>query len=107
MAFCKDICCKKFIDELQCGECFSLLLYTVDGFVYYGRIEKIFDNEIALLVPGAGQNQVLIRHPDQTFCPQGCSCIFEDFTLIDLCKVVAKTAPLSCLPPGLIVDNIC
>lgn len=106
MTFCKDTCCKNFISELECNACFSQLLYTVDGFVYYGRIEKVFDQNIALLGPGAGQNQVLIRHPDQTFCPQGCSCIFEKFTLIDLCKVVARTAALSSLPPGLIVDNL-
>lgn len=104
MTVCKDICCQKFIDEIQCEKGTSVLLYTVDGFVYYGRIEKIFDKTIALLGPGAGQNHVLIRHPDQTFCPQGCSCIKEKFTLLDLCKVVAKTPHLSCLPPGLIVS---
>ena len=41
MAFCKDICCKDFICELQNEKCLSMLLYTVDGFVYFGRIEKI------------------------------------------------------------------
>lgn len=103
MTFSRDICCKEFISKLQCGKSFSMLLYTVDGFVYYGRIEKILDENIALLGPGAGQNQVLIRHPDQTFCPQGCSCIRQKATIIDLCKVVATTAPLSSIPDGLIV----
>jgi hypothetical protein len=104
MAVCKDICCQEFIDEIQCEKGTSVLLYTVDGFVYYGRIAKIFDKTIALLVPGAGKNHVVIRHPDQTFSPQGCSFIKEKFTLLDLCKVVAKTPSLSCQPPGLIVS---
>lgn len=103
MDFCKDKCCKQLIDELLCNKCHSVLLYTADGYAYYGRIEKVIDHKIALLVPGAGQNDVIIRHPDQTFCPQGTSIIREEFTLLDLCRVVASSAPLSSLPNGCII----
>ena len=104
MTLSKDICCKQLINELQCNKCHSVLLYTEDGYAYYGRIEKIIDHKIALLVPGAGQNQVIIRHPDQTFCPQGTSIIREEFTLLNLCRVVAFTAPLSSIPNECIVS---
>lgn len=102
MTVCKDTCCKKLVSDLQCDPHDSMLLYTLDGFVYYARVEKIF-GRIALLEPGAGQNEVIIRHPDQTFCPQGCSCIREKRTLLDLCKVVARTPNLTSIPIGCIV----
>ncbi len=102
MAICKDICCENFICGLQNDNKLSVVLYTVDGFAYYAQIKKIIDHTIALLVPGIGQNQVIIRHPDQTFCPQGNSIIREDFTYLDLCKVVASTAPLFNIPDGFI-----
>ncbi|WP_371373426.1 hypothetical protein [Sporomusa aerivorans] len=102
MAICKDICCEQLICDLQDDSNLSVLLYTVDGFSYYGQIKKIIDHKIALLVPGLGQNQVIIRHPDQTFCPQGTSIIREDFTYLDLCKVVATTTNLISIPDGFI-----
>lgn len=104
MAFCKDICCEKLICELKNDKNLSVLLYTIDGFAYFGRINKIIDHKIALLVPGIGQDQVIIRHPDQTFAPQGTSVIREDFTYLDLCRVVASTAPLFSIPTGFIVS---
>jgi len=104
MAICKDICCENFICDLKNDKGLSVILYTVDGFAYYGQIKKILDHKIALLVPGLGQNQVIIRHPDQTFAPQGTSIIREDFTYLDLCKVVASTAPLLSIPDGFIVS---
>jgi hypothetical protein len=101
MAICKDICCEK-PDCDHSGGHLSVLLYTVDGFAYYGQIKKIIEHKIALLVPGLGQNQVIIRHPDQTFCPQGSSIIREDFTYLDLNKVVASTVHLISIPRGFI-----
>jgi hypothetical protein len=40
MTVCKDICCKEFIDEIQCEKGSSVLLYTVDGFVYLAGSRK-------------------------------------------------------------------
>lgn len=104
MSFCKEICCEKLICELQSDNSLSVLLYTTDGFAYYARVKKIIDNKIALLVPGIGQNQVIIRHPDQTFAPQGTSIIREECTFLALSRVVAVTAPLFAIPTGFIVS---
>ena len=98
MSCCTDTYCQNLICELQNDFNQSVLLFTADGFAYFGRVKKIFDHKIALLAPGVGQQQLLIRHPDQTFCPQGCSVIQEDFTFLDLRKVVAFTAPLFSVP---------
>lgn len=103
MTFSKDECCKKLSSLLQCTKCQTVLLYTVDGYAYYARIEKVIDCKIALLVPGIGHSEVIIRHPDQTFAPQGTSIIREEYTYLDLCKVVAVSSPLFSIPPGFIV----
>ena len=104
MTECKVVCCKQLLKELQCAQCHSVLLYTLDGYAYYGRIEKFIDHNIAVLTAGAGQSHVIIRHPDQTFCPQGSSIIREEFTLLDLGKVVAATVALSSLPNDCIIS---
>ena len=92
------------VAELQRDLSRTLLLYTVDGYAYYARIKEFVDKKIALLVPGAGQLKVIIRHPDQTFCPQGTSIIREDFTYLDLSTVVAITESLSMLPFGFVLS---
>lgn len=78
----------------------TAIFFTVDGYAYYAEIKEFIDHHIALLVAGAGQTKVIIRHPDQTFTPQGSSKIQEDYTYLDFSTVVAVTGPLSSIPIG-------
>ncbi len=86
--------------DLQRHLCQTAIFYTADGYAYYAKIKEFVGGKIALLVPGAGQTKVIIRHPDQTFSPQGTSIIREEYTYVDLCTVVAVTSPLSAIPSG-------
>lgn len=96
--FC-DICHEGLLCELQREIRMTMILYTIDGYAYYGELSRILDDRVAVLVPGLGQTDVIVRHPDQTFGPQGSTAIRENQTYVDLCTVVAKTAPLSTIPP--------
>ena len=98
-----EICHEDLIREFQRHVNQTSIFYTLDGYGYYAQIREIFDCEIALLVPGAGQTTVIIRHPDQTFSPQGTSVIRERYTYLDMRTVVAITSPLSAIPVGFII----
>ncbi|BBB90423.1 MAG TPA: hypothetical protein PKA28_18155 [Methylomusa anaerophila] len=86
------------ICELECEIGTSVILYTVDGFAYYGELQKILDKKAVVLGPGKGQTDVIVRLPDQTFCPQGTGIIRESVALIDLCVIAAKTPELTEIP---------
>ena len=93
---------KHFICELEESLGENVILFTIDGYAYYGRLIQIIDCCMAVLVAGTGQTSVLVRFPDQTFYPQGNSCIPEDQTYIDICTIIAKNCNLTEVP-----DNFC
>lgn len=97
---CFDIGNKKLIEDLENAIGKNVVLYTVDSYAYYGNLANVTCDWVGLLMPGAGQSFVIVRHPDQTFSSQGVSGEFEFFTLVDLCKVVAVTTGLAEVPPG-------
>lgn len=99
MSFFSDICHEGLLCELQKEIHKTMILYTVDGYAYYGKLSHILEDRVAVLVPGAGQTDVIVRHPDQTFGPQGNAAIRETITAVDLCTVVAKTVGLNEIPP--------
>lgn len=98
MSVFSDICHKSLLCELQNEIRVNMILYAVDGFAYYGRLSHVIGDRVAVLVPATDQTDVIVRHPDQTFGPQGNTAIRETETFVDLCTVVAKTAPLSSIP---------
>ena len=80
----------------------NMILYSVDGYAYYASLQRVLENRIAVLGPASDQNAIIVRHPDQTWAPQGNSSILESFTLLDLWTVVAKTGGLDEMPTGFI-----
>lgn len=103
MAFCTDKGFENLVGELERAKGQNVLLYTVDGFAYYGQIRKIIEHKIVLVVPGTNQTAVIIRLPDQTFSPQGTSILRENYTYLDVARIAANTAHLSQIPTGWIV----
>lgn len=99
MSFFCDICHEGLFCELEKEIRMNIILYTVDGFAYYGKLSQILDGRVAVLVPASDQTNVIVRHPDQTFGPQGNTTIRETQTYVDLCAAVAKTVALSGIPP--------
>lgn len=95
-----DVGNRCLIEELENAIGKNVVLYTADSYAYYGLLTKVTCDRVGLLMPGAGQSFVIVRHPDQTFSTQGVSGEFEIFTLVDLCTVVAVTAGLTEVPPS-------
>ena len=96
----EETCTESLISELQRQLDQSVVFYTADGYAYYAKVKDFLHDHIVLLVPGAGQTKVIIRHPDQSFMPNGGeSFIREDYTYLDLLTVVATTI-VSTIPLG-------
>lgn len=99
MSFFSDICHEGLLHELREELGTPMILYTVDGYAYFGRLAQILDCRVGVLVSADNLPFVLVRHPDQTFGPQE-TTITEAQTYVDLCTVVAKTSPQNQVPPG-------
>ena len=100
MGFFSHACNRSLIEDIEKMIGKNIVLYTADSFAYFGKLSRVTCDRVGLLMPGAGQSFVIVRHPDQTFSSQGVSGEFEIFTLVDLCTVVAITAGLAEVPPG-------
>lgn len=100
MRCCGDMGNRSLIKELEKATGKNVVLYTADSYAYFGNLTKVTCDSVGLLMPGAGESYVIVRHPDQTFSTQGVSGELEIFTLVDLCSVVAVTSGLEGVPPG-------
>jgi len=94
MAFFDDICNKEWCDELDCACGTNVVLFTADGFAFFGLLDRVEDC-IVTLVPAADQSEVVVVTP-------GGDVVLEDLSFIDLCIIVAlsKNAvknPFDCL----------
>ncbi|MDR7868436.1 MAG: hypothetical protein RIN56_16675 [Sporomusaceae bacterium] len=86
MSFFLEICNRAFIKELSCGLNTNVLLFSADGFTYFGNLQEIEDCRIALLTPAASSesNSVEILTP-------GGELVNEVVARVDLCSIVAKS----------------
>lgn len=95
-----EICNPELIREIKRDVNENIIFYSIDGFAYYASLQRVLDCRIAVLGPASDQKAVVVRHPDQTWAPQGNSAIQESFTLLDLWTIVAFTSGLDEIPIG-------
>ena len=94
MGFFDDICNREWCDELECACGTNVVLFTADGFTFFGLLDR-FDDGIVTLVPAGCASNVVVITP-------GGDILLEDLSYIDLCIIVAlsKNAvknPFECL----------
>ena len=94
MGFFDDICNREWCDELECTCGTNVVLFTADGFAFFGLLDR-FDDGIVTLVPAGCESNVFVITP-------GGDVFLEDLSYIDICTIVAlsKNAvknPFDCL----------
>jgi hypothetical protein len=81
MGFFDDICNREWCEELECACGTNIVLFTADGFTFFGLLDR-FDDGIVTLVPAGGERNVIIVSP-------GGDILKEDLSFIDICTIVA------------------
>lgn len=81
MGFFDDICNKHWCEELEIAAGNNVVIFTADGFAFFGLLDRI-DDGIVVLVPASGEELV------QVFTTGG-ALEDEDVTFIDICTIVA------------------
>lgn len=71
----------------------NMVLFLADGTTYYGLLQRIEDGRFARLTPAGGLRNVVVIPPNGV-------AYLEDFTLIDLCTIVAKSVNSNVFPFG-------
>lgn len=71
----------------------NMVLFLADGTTYYGLLQRIEDGRFARLTPAGGKQNVVVIPPNGLV-------YLEDFTLIDLCTIVAKSVNANVFPFG-------
>lgn len=94
MGFFDDLCNREWCEELECACGTNVVLFTADGFAFFGLLDR-FEDGIVTLVPAADENVVIVVTP-------GGDVLVEELTFIDICIIVAlsKNAvknPFKCL----------
>ncbi|SDD98607.1 hypothetical protein [Sporomusa acidovorans] len=69
----------------------NVVLFTADGTTFFGLLQRIEDGRFARLTPAGGQRHVIVIPPNGVV-------YLEDFTLIDLCTLVAKSVNANTFP---------
>lgn len=93
MSFFSEIRNEALIRELECELNTDVLLFGVDGFIYFGNLQGIDDCRIALLSPAikATTRDVQILSP-------GGELVRVDFLRVDLWTIVAKGTAIASDP---------
>ena len=94
MGFFDDICNREWCEELECACGTNVVLFTADGFAFFGLLDR-FEDGVVTLVPASCESNVFVVTP-------GGEVLLEDLTFIDICIIVAlsKNAvknPFECL----------
>lgn len=90
MGFFEEFCNKALCRELKREEGNEVVLFTIDGFTYFGLIDLV-DDRIVTLSPANGQNSVLILTPGNT-------PFYEIFSNIDICTIAGKARGVNNFP---------
>jgi len=81
MGFFDDICNRHWCEELECSCGTNVVLFTADGFAFFGLLDRVEDG-IVILLPAAGENEVFVLTP-------GGDVVTEELSYIELCTIVA------------------
>jgi hypothetical protein len=81
MGFFDDICNWRWCEELFCACGTYVVLFTADGFAFFGLLDRI-DDGIVTLLPASEEDDVFV------FTPGG-DLDEEEISYIDLCTIVA------------------
>jgi hypothetical protein len=71
----------------------NVVLFLADGTTVFGLLQRIEDGRFARLTPAGGQKNVVVIPPNGV-------AYLEDFTLLDLCTIVAKSVNVNTFPFG-------
>ena len=94
MSFFDDLCNREWCEELECACGVNIVVFTADGFVFFGLLDR-FEDGILTLVPAGSESEVFVLTP-------GGEVLVEDLTYIDICAIVALSKnvvknPFKCL----------
>ncbi|MDR7867429.1 MAG: hypothetical protein RIN56_11470 [Sporomusaceae bacterium] len=81
MGFFDDICNRHWCEELICACGNNVVVFTADGFTFFGLLDRVEDG-IIILLPAAGEDDVIV-------ITAGGEEEEEDLSFIDICTVVA------------------
>jgi len=81
MGFFDDICNRHWCEELECSCGTNIVLFTADGFAFFGLLDRVEDG-VLILLPPTCEDAVIILTP-------GGATEDEELTYIDICTVVA------------------
>ncbi|MDU4961424.1 MAG: hypothetical protein E6X17_12310 [Sporomusaceae bacterium] len=81
MGFYDDICNREWCEELECACGTNVVLFTADGFAFFGLLDR-FEDGIVTLVPAGSETSVVVVTP-------GGDILTEDLSYIDVCSIVA------------------
>ena len=81
MGFFDDLCNKHWCEELECACGNNIVIFTADGFAFFGLLDRVEDG-IVFLLPASCEGRVIV------FTPGG-DVETEQLTFIDICTIVA------------------
>lgn len=90
MSFFKEFCNRALCKELKREEGNDIVLFTVDGFTYFGLIDLV-DDRVVTLSPATGEDFVRVLTP-------GNNRFNEIFSNIDICTIAAKARSVNNFP---------
>ncbi|MCX7781739.1 MAG: hypothetical protein N2491_12680 [Negativicutes bacterium] len=79
--FFEDLCNNEWCEILECACGQNVLLFTADGFTFFGMLDR-FEDGIVTLVPASEESEVIVTTP-------GGDTFNEDLSYIDICVIVA------------------
>jgi len=97
MGFYDDICNRHWCEELECACGTNVVLFTADGFAFFGLIERVEDG-IVILLPASCQAEVVVLTP-------GGELQDEELCYVDICTIVALSKNVIANP--LIIGEAC
>ncbi|MGL5515044.1 MAG: hypothetical protein ACRDBM_17670 [Sporomusa sp.] len=81
MGFYDDICNRHWFEELECACGNNVVLFTADGFAFFGLIDRVEDG-IVILLPATSAAEVVVL-------TAGGELQDEELSYIDICTIVA------------------
>lgn len=81
MGFFDDICNRHWCEELICACGTNVVVFTADGFAFFGLLDRVEDG-ILILLPSSEEDEVKV-------ITAGGEEENEDLTFIDICTVIA------------------
>lgn len=81
MGLFDDICNRHWCEELKCACGTNVVLFTADGFAFFGLLDRV-DDGILFLLPASCEEEVTVLTP-------GGAVRDEALSFVDICTIVA------------------